>query len=167
MMSVCRLGEQVDFSNRQCKWTVTNKYPVNRSINWRSVNGMRAQCYVYSHCCNYSETDDWQSLFAVPNRKWHWLLYWYHELESWTTRRRYLERAFRPASIIEHIQLLWPPCVADANILFYPCGFLWPPYTIGQAIIFSSCGFFFSRSFFFFIAYSQPSQIACLAYYHT
>jgi len=28
-------------------------------------------------------------------------------------------------------QLLWPPCVADADIIFLPCGFLWSPYGIG------------------------------------
>ena len=43
--------------------------------------------------------------------------------------------------------LLWPPCVADADIIFLPCGFffylsLWSPYGIGQTIIFSSCFFF-------------------------
>ena len=42
--------------------------------------------------------------------------------------------------------LLWPHCVADADILFYPSGF-----------------FFLS----FFLAYSQQSQIACLPYFHT
>ena len=43
---------------------------------------------------------------------------------------------------------------------------LWPPYGIGQAIIFLSCGFFFYL-LLFFIAYSQPSQIGCLPYFHT
>ena len=33
---------------------------------------------------------------------------------------------------------------------------------MGHAIIFSSCGFFF-----LFLAYSQPSQIGCLPYFHT
>jgi len=43
-----------------------------------------------------------------------------------------------------------------------------------QAIIFSSCGFFYlSYSFFFFLllsfflAYSEPSYIGCLPYFHT
>ena len=47
--------------------------------------------------------------------------------------------------------------------------FLWPPYLIGQDIIFLSCGFFFFLSIFclFFRAYSQPSQIGCLPYFHT
>jgi len=43
-------------------------------------------------------------------------------------------------------------------------------YGIGQAVIFSSCGFFFLSYFFFlsfFLAYSQPSQIGCLPYFHT
>ena len=36
------------------------------------------------------------------------------------------------------------------------------------AIIFSSCGFFFPSSFYLlFLAYSQPSQIGCLRYFHT
>jgi len=47
-------------------------------------------------------------------------------------------------------------------------GLLWLPYAIGQAIIFASCGFsFLSSSFFFFLTYSQPSQIGCLLYFHT
>jgi len=40
---------------------------------------------------------------------------------------------------------------------------LWLPYGTGQVIIFSSSGFFFLS---FFLAYSQPSQIACLPYFH-
>jgi len=43
--------------------------------------------------------------------------------------------------------------------------FLWSPYGIGQTIIFLRCGFFFF--FLFFLAYSQPSQIGCLPYFHT
>ena len=43
---------------------------------------------------------------------------------------------------------LWPPCVADADIIFLPYGF-----------------FFFFLSFF--LAYSQPSQIGCLPCFHT
>ena len=38
---------------------------------------------------------------------------------------------------------LWPPCVADAHIIFLPCGFFY---------LLSS----------FFLAYSQPSHIGCL-----
>jgi len=39
----------------------------------------------------------------------------------------------------------------------------------GQAIIFLPCRFFFYLSIFllFFLAYSQPSQIGCLPYFHT
>jgi len=40
---------------------------------------------------------------------------------------------------------LWPPCIADADILF------------------CSCGFYFS-SFLFFLAYSQQLQSGCLPY---
>ena len=37
-----------------------------------------------------------------------------------------------------------------------------------QAIIFLRCGFiFYLLSIFFFLAYSQPSHIACLPYFHT
>jgi len=43
--------------------------------------------------------------------------------------------------------LLCPPCIADADIIF------------------SFCGFFFLLSFF--LAYSQPSHIGCLPYFHT
>jgi len=39
------------------------------------------------------------------------------------------------------------------------------PYGIGQAIIFLPCGFYLS--FFFFLAYSQQSEIGCLPYFHT
>ena len=45
-----------------------------------------------------------------------------------------------------------------------------PSYGIAQAVIFLPCGFFYlSSSFFllFFLAYSQPSQIGCLLYFHT
>jgi len=42
-------------------------------------------------------------------------------------------------------------------------GYLWPPYGIGQAIMFLPCGFFY----LFFLAYSQPSEIGCLPYFHT
>ena len=42
--------------------------------------------------------------------------------------------------------------------------FLWPPYGIGQAIIFLSCGFLYLS---FFLAYSQPSQVGRLPYFHT
>jgi len=41
---------------------------------------------------------------------------------------------------------LWPPCVADTDIIFVSC--LWPPYVIGQAIIFLPCSFFLSSFFF-------------------
>ena len=40
-------------------------------------------------------------------------------------------------------------------------------FAIGQAIIFSSCCFFFFILHSFFLAYSQPSQICCLPYFHT
>jgi len=36
---------------------------------------------------------------------------------------------------------LWPPCVADADIIFLPC-YLWSPYGIGRPYIFSCCGLF-------------------------
>jgi len=46
--------------------------------------------------------------------------------------------------------LLWPPCVADANIIFLPCGFclLWSPYVTGQTIYIFILSFVLS--FFFF-----------------
>ena len=44
---------------------------------------------------------------------------------------------------------LWPPCVADADILF------------------CSCGFYFSSFFLFFLACSQRLQSECLPYFHT
>ena len=42
---------------------------------------------------------------------------------------------------------------------------LWPPYGIRQAIMFLPCGFF--SLLLFFLAYSQPSHIGCLRYFHT
>jgi len=39
---------------------------------------------------------------------------------------------------------------------------LWPPYVADADIIFCSCGFSF-----FSLAYSQPSQIGCLPYFNT
>jgi len=45
--------------------------------------------------------------------------------------------------------LLWPPCVTDADIIF------------------SSCGFFFFLLFLFFRAQSQRTQSGCLPYFYT
>ena len=45
--------------------------------------------------------------------------------------------------------LLWPPCIADADIIFLPCGF------------------FLLSIFFSFLALSQRPQIGCLPYFHT
>jgi len=56
-------------------------------------------------------------------------------------------------------------CLCRHFIPFLFC-FLWPTYGIGQAIIFLPCGFFFLLSIFF-SAYSQPSEIGCLPYFHT
>jgi len=44
--------------------------------------------------------------------------------------------------------LLWPPCVADADIIFLPCSL-------------------FFLLLLFFLAWSPPSQIGCLPYFHT
>ena len=43
---------------------------------------------------------------------------------------------------------LWPPCVTDADIIFLSC-------------------FFLSFFLLFFLAYSRPSQIGCVPYFHT
>jgi len=48
------------------------------------------------------------------------------------------------------VTLFWPPCLADADIIFSSCGF-----------------FFYLYSTIFFFACSQPSQIGCLPYFHT
>ena len=45
--------------------------------------------------------------------------------------------------------LLWPPCIADAEIIFLPCGF------------------YLLSIYLFFLAYSQPLQIGYLPYFHT
>ena len=47
--------------------------------------------------------------------------------------------------------------------LFSFFSLLWPPWVADADIIFLSCGFFY----LFFLAYSQPSQIECLPYFHT
>jgi len=58
---------------------------------------------------------------------------------------------------------LWPPCVADADIIFLSRGFfflspfLWSPYGIGLTIIFLPCGFFFLPSSSFFFFFSSPN----------
>ena len=44
---------------------------------------------------------------------------------------------------------------------------LCPPYGIGQTIVILPCGLFFYLLSIFFLAYSQPSQIRCLPYFHT
>ena len=49
---------------------------------------------------------------------------------------------------------LWPPCVADADIIYLFCGFFF-------------LLFIFCLSSIFFLAYYQPSQIGCLPYLHT
>ena len=76
--------------------------------------------------------------------------------EKCATKSRYqTKKCARCMSIFRHIvgspwtryTFLWPPCVADADIIFLFCSLLWSPYGRGQTIIFSSCGFFF---FFFF-----------------
>jgi len=51
--------------------------------------------------------------------------------------------------------------------LFFTFSFLWPPCVADANIIFLSCGFFLLLSILFFRAYSQPSQIGCLPYFHT
>ena len=56
--------------------------------------------------------------------------------------------------------LLWLPCVADADVIFLPCGFfylsflLWPPYVIGGPLYFCSVVSFLlsSSSSLFFLA---------------
>jgi len=48
---------------------------------------------------------------------------------------------------------LWPPCVAEAAIIFCPVvssSFLCPPYGIWQAIIFLPCVFYLSSFFYLF-----------------
>ena len=55
----------------------------------------------------------------------------------------------QPNSCASRITLLWPPCVADVDIIFLPCGF------------------FFLFFFFSSPNLSQPSQIGCLPYFHT
>ena len=46
------------------------------------------------------------------------------------------------------LYFLWPPCVADADIIFLPCGF-------------------YLSFFFIFLTKSQRSQTGCLPYFHT
>jgi len=46
--------------------------------------------------------------------------------------------------------LLWPPCVADMDIILLPCGF-----------------FYLSLFFLFFLTLSQRLQIGCLPYFDT
>ena len=62
---------------------------------------------------------------------------------------------YNPVHICLHVYVitfLWPPCVADADIIFLPCDFY----------LSSS-----SSYFFFFVAWSQRSSIGCLPYFHT
>jgi len=49
---------------------------------------------------------------------------------------------------------LWPPCIADADIIFLPRGFFFLSFYIYLPI-------------FLFLVYSQPLQIVCLPYFHT
>ena len=62
--------------------------------------------------------------------------------------------------------LLWPPCVADAHIIFFPVVssfFLWLPYGIGQTIVFSCCGFYL-LSIFFPLDFSKMAAVRHLGF---
>ena len=105
---------------------------------------------------------------------WNWNLYFW---KWWFTtdhtppvcRRQFLCNACVTYHVNVFIHsLLWPPCIADTDIIFLSCSLLWPPYGIGQAIIFSCCDFYLSiyRSSFF-VPWSQRPHIGCLTYFDT
>jgi len=66
-----------------------------------------------------------------------------------------------------HLSAWWIISNCDVSPALTTKRLLWPPYVIGQAIIFLPCGFFFFLLSCCFLAYSQPSQIGCLPYFHT
>jgi len=80
------------------------------------------------------------------------------------------KRASRTHVYAETIELLWPPyCVADADVIFLPCGLfnIWPPCIAGCGHIHFHpvvSSFFF---FFYFLVYSQRLGIGCLPYFNT
>ena len=64
---------------------------------------------------------------------------------DWLTSTRQLMISYTSKVPRWPLGCLWPPCVADADIIFLPCGF-----------------FLFS-----FLVWSQQPQIGCLPYFYT
>ena len=78
-----------------------------------------------------------------------WGVHWHHLANTTEPSTCGGDEAFL-SNYFDYLLLLWPPCIADADIIFLPCDLLWPPYEIGGAIIFLPCGYYLS--IFFFIA---------------
>ena len=87
---------------------------------------------------------------------------WFKTRRAPVAKSAFIPQMNQPGSLLQRIWswqqhhkhwqwLLWPPCVADADIIFLPCGFFY-------------LSFFF---YLFFLACSKPSQIECLPYFHT
>jgi len=63
--------------------------------------------------------------------------------------------------------LLWPACVADADIIFLSCFFLMAALWNKAGHCIFALWFLLLFIYLFFVAYSQPSQTGCLPYFHT
>jgi len=65
--------------------------------------------------------------------------FWNHVLES---TLQYMESEIIVSVISRMLNVYGRPAyVADADIIFLPCGFLWSPYGIGQTVIFFALSF--------------------------
>jgi len=85
---------------------------------------------------------------VVPMKHYHGVTW--RNLANTTERCQpsYVRRRVDAAFVNYFDHLLWPPYVADADIIFCPVVsfFSWSPYRIEQTIMFSSCGFFLFSS---------------------
>ena len=128
-------------------------------VAWRNAVALRLRRF--SACFRRSPRDYW-----VPSRIWY------------TTYRKQVKISYYlPILIILYRQL--EICSVERGICpnYDGCchfsmrmretALLRPLHVADADIIFLSCGFIFYLLLSFFLAYSQPSQIGCLPYFHT
>jgi len=74
----------------------------------------------------------------------------------------FFNRIHKASIVSHHIHLT---SISLITFFVKKIGYLWPPYGTGQEILFLLYGFFIF--FFYFFAYTQPSLIGGLPYFHT